>query len=140
MKLKERYPRSRLDERRVKEREEEIIFRLEKAEFSVSGEYLVDSMGKWCTRAFIYPDDPKDAKILARELGELFEVVWKISFRKDEGTFMYKAKKEDYYRKGEDLLILVENIPTPPNCEIKKKIKTVNCYEKVCSQDDVVVK
>jgi len=140
MKLKDKYPQSRLDEEIVRQREKEIILRLEKTEFSVEGEYTVDSLGKYCTRAFIYPSDPKDAKVLAKELGDLFEVAWELDFREKEGTFMYKGRKEDYYGKGEALLIFVEDIPTPPNCKIEKKTKTVDYFEKVCSQADAIVK
>jgi len=140
LKLKEKYPQSRLDEEIVRQREEKIISKLEKAEFSVPGGYSVDSVGKYCTRAFIYPSDPKDVKTLARELGELFKVVWKLDFRKKEGTFFYIARKEDYWGKDQSFLILVENVPIPPNCEIKKKRKMVDYYEKVCSQANAIVK
>lgn len=140
MKLKEKYPQSRLDEEMVRQREEKIISRLENAEFSVLGEYSVDSLGKYCTRAFIYPDDPKDVKTLAKELGDLFEITWELDFREKEGTFMYKGRKENYYEKDQSFLIFVEDVPTPPNCEIKKKTKTVDYFEKVCSQADAIVK
>lgn len=125
MKLKEKYPQSRLDE--------EIIKKIEKAEFSVPGTHSVDSLGKYATRVFVYSDDPKNAKVLARELGELFKVVWKLDFREKEGTFIYKAAKENYWGEYQSFLIFVEDVPTPPNCKIKKKTKTVNYYEKVCS-------
>lgn len=140
MKLKEKYPQSRLDEEKVRQREEKIISKLKKIEFSVSGEYVVDSLGMFCTRAFIYPEDSKDAKVLAKELGDLFEVAWELDFREKEGTFMYKGRKEDYYGKGEAFLVFVENIPTPPNCEIKKKTKMVDYYEKICNQAEAIVK
>jgi len=140
LKLKEKYPQSRLDEVIVRQREEEIIKKLVNTEFSVPGEYTVDSLGKYCTRAFIYPSDPTDVKILAGELGELFDVVWELDFREKEGTFMYKGRKEDYYEKGQAFLVFVENVPTPPNCEIKKKTKTVSYFEKVCNQAEVIVK
>jgi len=140
LRLKDKYPQSRLNEKIVRQREEEIIKKIEETEFSVPGEHLVDSLEKYCTRAFIYPSDPKDVKILARELGDLFEVVWKLDFREKEGTFMYKAAKEDYYGKGEALLIFVEDVPTPPNCKIEKKTKMVDYYKKVCSQANAIVK
>jgi len=140
MRLKEKYPQSRLNEEIVRQREEKIITKIEKAEFSVPGEHSVDSIGKYCTRAFIYPNDPKDVKTLARELGELFEVVWELDFREKEGTFMYKGRKEDYYGKDQSLLIFVEDVPIPPNCEIKKKKKMVDYFEKICSQADAIVK
>lgn len=140
MRLKEKYPQSRLDEEKVRQREEKIISKLEKAEFSVPGEYSVDSIGRYCTRAFIYPSDPKDVKTLARELGDLFKVVWKLEFRKKEGTFLYIARKENYWEKDQSFLILVEDVPTPPNCKIEKKTKMVDYYEKVCNQANAIVK
>ena len=140
MKLKEKYPQIKLEEEIVRQREKKIISKLEKAEFSASGKYSVDSIGKYCTRVFIYPDDPKDVKTLARELGELFEVAWKLNFREKEGTFMYVGRKEDYWEKGQSFLVFVEDVPTPPNCEIKKKTKTIDYFEKVCSQVDAIVK
>jgi len=140
LKLKEKYPQNRLDEEIVRQREEKIISMLEKAEFSVPGKYSVESLGKYCTRAFIYPDNPKKVKILARELGELFKVAWELDFRKKEGTFFYIGRKENYWGEYQSLLILVEDVPTPPNCKIEKKTKTVDYFEKVCSQADVIVK
>jgi len=140
MKLKEKYPQNRLEEEIIRKREKEVIEKIKGADFSVAGEYYIDSMGKWCTRAFIYPSDPKDVKTLARELGDLFKVAWELDFREKEGTFMYEAKKVDYYGKNEDFLIFVEDVPIPPNCEIKKKTKKVDYFEKVCNQADAIVK
>ncbi|MBA7547020.1 hypothetical protein ES705_39422 [subsurface metagenome] len=81
MKLKDKYPKIKLEEEMVRKREEEIIEKINGIEFSVPGEYSVDSLGKWCTRAFIYPSDPKDVKTLARELGDLFKVVWRANLQ-----------------------------------------------------------
>ncbi|GAH52507.1 unnamed protein product, partial [marine sediment metagenome] len=86
------------------------------------------------------PGDPKDVKTLARELGELFKVAWKLDFRKKEGTFFYIARKENYWEKDQSFLILVEDVPTPANCEIKKKTKMVDYFEKVCNQANAIVK
>jgi len=138
MKLKEQFPHFRLDAAMVKQREEKIISKLEKADFSVPGKYSVDSLGKWCTRAFIYPDDPTDVKILARELGDLFEVVWKLNFREKEGTFFYIGRKEDYWGKSEAFLVMVEDVPTPLNCKIVEKEEMVKHFKKVCDKEEVI--
>ncbi|GAF97136.1 unnamed protein product [marine sediment metagenome] len=140
MRLKDKFWQIRLDEEIAKRREAKIIDKIRNADFSVPGEYSVDSIGKWYTRAFIFPGDPKDVKTLARELGDLFEVAWELDFREKEGTFMYKARKKDYYGKNEDFLVFVENVPTPPNCKIEKKTKTVDYYEKICNQAEAIVK
>ncbi len=140
MKLKDKYPKEIKIEEMVKRREQVIIQQVRDADFSVPGEFFVDNFGTWCIRLFVYPDNPKDVKTLTRELGDLFKVVWKLGFRKDEGTFIYKAAKRDYYGKSEDFLIFVENVPTPPNCKIKKKTKTVDYYEKTCNQANAIVK
>ena len=139
MKLKEQFPQSRLDAAMVLQREEEIIKKIEAKEFSKPGKYSVDSVGKWCTRAWIYPDDPTDVKVLAGELGELFDVVWELDFREKEGTFYYKGRKEDYWEKGEAFLVLVEDVPTPPNCKIVEKVETVKRFKKVCDKEEVIV-
>lgn len=135
MKLKEKYPQMRLDEEKVKQREERIIGKLRSVEVSVPGEYSVDSIGKYCTRVFIYPDDPKEVRALAAEMGDLFGVAWKLDFRKDSGKFMYVGRKEDYWEKGQSLIIMVENVPTPANCKIVETQKKVRCFEKRCDEE-----
>lgn len=139
MKLKEKFPQMKRDEETVRQREELIIKKIRNAEVSVPGEYSVDSVGKWATRAFIYPENPKDVKTLARELGKVFDAVWKLDFRNTERKFMYIARKPDYWGKGESFLVMVENVPTPPNCKIIKKQVKVARYEKRCAQEEVNV-
>ncbi len=139
MKLKEKYPQMKRDEEKVRQREKLIIEKIESAEVTVPGEYSVDSIGKNATRAFIYPKDPTDVKVLAGEMGELFDVVWELNFRKDSGKFMYVARKEDYWGKGENLIILVEDVPTPANCKIVETGNWTKCFEKKCAQEEVNV-
>ena len=140
MRLKEKYPKERKTEEMIKRREQVIIQQVRDADFSVPGEFFVDNLGTWCIRLFVYPVDSKDVKTLARELGDLFKVVWKLDFREKEGTFMYKAEKREFYGKREDLLIFIEDVPTPPNCKIEKKTKMVDYFEKVCNQAEAIVK
>ena len=140
MKLKDKYPKVRKTEEMIRKREEDIILKVLQANFSVLGEFSVDNLGTWCIRLFVYPGDPKDVKTLANELGDLFKVVWKLDFRKEEGKFMYKAEKREFYGKNQDFLIFIEEVPTPPNCKLEKKTKLVNYYEKTCNQADAIVK
>lgn len=139
MKLTEKYPQMKRDEEKVRQREALIIEKIESAEVTVPGDYSVDSIGMYATRAFIYPKDPTDVKVLAKEVGEVFEVAWELNFRKDSGKFYYVARKEDYWGKGESLIVLVENVPTSPNCKILSTKKLVKCFEKVCDKEEIDV-
>lgn len=139
MKLKDKYPRNTKEAMKVLQREKLIIRKIRSKEVSVPGAYSVDSLGRYCTRAFIYPDDPKDVKVLAAAMAELFGVVWELSFRKDSGKFMYVGRKNDYWGKSESLIIMVEDVPTPPKCKIIKTGKWVDSFEKKCAEEEVSV-
>lgn len=139
MKLKDKYPRNTKEARMVLQREKLIIKKIRDAEVSVPGAYSVDSVGKYATRAFIYPDEPKDTKVLAAAMGELFDVAWELDFRKDSGKFMYIGRKEDYWGEGQSLIIMVEDVPTPANCKIVETQKKVKCFEKKCDAEEVNV-
>lgn len=142
MKLEEQYAGTRDEARMIVQREEVLIDRLKGKEFSVAGKYSVDSVGKYATRIWIYPVDPKNVKTLARELGEVFPgVVWELDFQDKNGTFRYIARQKDYWGKEESFLIIVENVPTPLNCKVTKKMtmEKVTRYKKKCDKEGIDV-
>ena len=62
-------------------------------------------------------------------------MVWTLEFNEKEGKFYHRGEKKSYYEKGQDLVLLIKNIPIPANCKIVKKTKKVEYFEKVCSQE-----
>ncbi len=143
MKLEEQFPGNRDEAMMVLQRENVLIDKIKTKEFSVPGKYSVDSVGKFATRIWIYPIDPKeeDVKTLARELGELFNVVWKLEFQEKTGRFRYVSRQKDFWGKEQSFLRIVENVPTPLNCKVTKKVTTekVTRYKKRCERELVNV-
>ena len=134
MKLTEVY-NWRKDQLIILEREEKIAEKIKEADFSVPAKFSVANLGKSYIRIFVYPENENEARTLASELGDMFEMVWKTDIRDYEGKFFYRGEKKDYYVGSGDLSIIIENAPTPANCKIVKKIKKVTYFEKVCSQE-----
>ena len=92
----------------------------------------IDSMGKTLIRAFIYlPQDAK-AKVTRKVIVWLKRFIGEgkveRSFRKEEGTFMWKGviNKDDF-----EEIILIENAHAE-KCTIKKVKKEVEVYETNC--------